>query len=129
MPDARIGIRVAEDRETVAIEITPLGQSGHPVSLTLDELDQLIGKLGTARSQMVQGQPIPPFEQDTPPISVVANTKWTIQASPPQGVLLGFYHPKFGRVGFTLSGEEIVRIVRFLTDRFTLQPTDSSGRH
>jgi hypothetical protein len=129
MPDARIGIRVAEDRETVAIEIAPLGQSGHPVGLTLDELDQLIGQLGTARSQMVQGQPVPPFDQEDSPISVVANTKWTIQASPPQGVLLGFYHPKFGRVGFTLSAEEIARIIRFLSDRFILQPTHPSGRH
>jgi hypothetical protein len=129
MPDARIGVRVAEDRKTVTIEIAPFGQSGQPVGLTLNELDQLMDKLGTARSQMVQGQPIPPFEQEGPPISVVANTKWTIQASPPQEALLGFYHPKFGRVGFTLSATEIVRIVHFLTDRFILQPTSSSGKH
>ncbi|GEO18625.1 hypothetical protein [Microvirga aerophila] len=129
MPEARVGIRVADDRKTVTIEITPLGQIGHPVALTLDQLDHLMSKLGDARCQMMEGQPGPSFESEDAPISVAANTRWTIRASPPAGALLGFYHPKFGTVGFTLPKDEIVRIVGFLTERFILQPTASPEKH
>ncbi|WP_162815806.1 hypothetical protein [Microvirga aerophila] len=129
MPRARVKIRVADDRKTATIEIKPLGQPGHPVDLTLAELDQFVDRLGNARSQMVKGHPIPPFERDEPPISVAANTKCTIRASPPEGVLFGFYHPKFGPVGLTLPKEEIVSIVGFLTNRFILQPTASPEKH
>jgi hypothetical protein len=129
MPKARVGIRVADDRKTVTIELTPVGQTGHPVALTLDQLDHLMGKLGDARCQMVEGQPGPRFESEDVPISVAAHTAWTIQASPPAGALLGFYHPKFGIVGFTLPKDEIVRMVSFLTERFILQPTASREKH
>jgi hypothetical protein len=129
MPDARIGVRVAEDQTTVTIEVFPPGQPGQQVNLTLAELDQFVDRLGNARSQMVKGHPIPPFERDEPPISVAANTKWTIRASPPEGVLFGFYHPKFGPVGLTLPKDEIVSIVGFLSNRFILQPTASPEKH
>jgi hypothetical protein len=129
MPDARIGVRVAEDQATVTIEVFPPGQPVQQVNLTLAKLDQFVDRLGNARSQMVKGHPIPPFERDEPPISVVANTKWTIRASPPEGVLFGFYHPKFGPVGLTLPKEEIVSIVGFLSNRFILQPTVSPEKH
>jgi hypothetical protein len=95
MPDARVGIRVADDQTTVTIEVFPPGQQ---VNLTLAELDQFVDRLGN-------------------------------RASPPEGVLFGFYHPKFGPVGLTLPKDEIVSIVGFLTDRFILQPAASSGRH
>jgi hypothetical protein len=129
MPRARVKIRVADDRKTATIEIKPLGQPGHPVDLTLNELDQLMDKLGNARSQMVEGQPTPRLGGEDVPISVAANTMWTIRASPPEGVVFGFYHPKFGPVGLTLPKEEIVRIVGFLTNRFILQPTASPEKH
>jgi hypothetical protein len=129
MPDVPIGVRVAEDQTTVTIEVFLPGQPVQPVNLTLAELDQFVDRLGNARSQMVKGHPIPPFERDEPPISVAANTKWTIRVSPPTGVLFGFYHPKFGPVGLTLPKDEILTIIRFLSDRFILQSAASSGRH
>jgi hypothetical protein len=78
---------------------------------------------------MVEGQPSPDFDSEDVSISVAANTTWTIRASPPAGAILGFYHPKFGSVGFTLPKDDIVRVVGFLTDRFILQPTASSKKH
>jgi hypothetical protein len=129
MPSAQIGIRVDDDQKTVTIEITPLGQPGHPVDLTLDQLDRLIDKLGDARHQMIEGQSTPDFDREDISISVAANAAWTIRASPPAGAILGFYHPKFGPVGFTLPKEDIVRVVGFLTDRFILQPTASPKKH
>jgi hypothetical protein len=62
-----------------------------------------ISELGDARSQMVEGQPSPKFDQVDATVSVAANTTWYIEASPPRGALLAFYHPKFGPVGITLQ--------------------------
>jgi hypothetical protein len=129
MPDVEMTIQVAHDRTATAIEIASPGQSPQRLVLALDELDRLISELGTARSKMVEGQPAPDFESEDVTISTVANARWYIQASPPAGILLAFYHPKFGPVGFTLPREEIARIVSFLTERFILQPTHSAEKH
>lgn len=128
MPDARLRVRVAQNRKTVAIVPSPR-PSSRQFELTLGELDTLISELGDARSQMVEGQPIPKFDPVDARISVAANTTWYIEASPPRGALLAFYHPKFGPVGFTLRRDQITRIVRFLADRFIHQLGPSAERH
>jgi hypothetical protein len=129
MPDARLSVRVTEDKETVAIVPAPSGRQSHQLKLTLDELDKLIGELGDARSQMVKGRPSADFEHEDVRISVVANTTWCIKARPPEGALLAFDHSKFGPVGFTLPSDQIAKIVSFLTDRFILQRSPSAERH
>ncbi|ANY84449.1 hypothetical protein BB934_40320 (plasmid) [Microvirga ossetica] len=129
MPDVGMTIQVAHDRTATAIEIAPLGQSTQRLLLRLDELDTLISELGNARSKMVEGHSPPDFEKEEVIISTVANAKWYIRASPPTGILVAFYHPKFGPVGFTLPGDKIARIVSFLTDRFILQPTQSAEQN
>ena len=129
MPDARLSVRVTEDRETVAIVPAPSRRQSHQLELTLDELDKLIGELGDARRQMVKGRPSTNFESDDVRISVVANTTWCIKARPPEGALLAFDHPKFGPVGFSLPSVQIAKIVSFLTDRFILQTSPSVERH
>lgn len=128
MPDARLRVQVAQNRKTVAIVPSPR-PSLRQFELTLGELDTLISELGDARSQMVEGQPIPKFDHVDARISVAANTTWYIEASPPRGALLAFYHPKFGPVGFTLRRDQITRIVRFLADRLIHQLGPSAERH
>jgi hypothetical protein len=129
MPDANVKIHVAQDRKTVTIETSPAAQPSCLISLTLDELDKLIGELGDARSRMVEGLPRETFNDDNMKISAVANTTWCVKASPPNGALLAFDHPKFGPVGFTLRRDQIASIVRFLTNRFILQPPPSEEKH
>ncbi len=129
MPHARLSVRVTEDKETVAIVPAATGPRSFQLDLTLDELDKLIGELGDARSQMVQGRPSANFQSEDVRISVVGNTTWCIKARPPEGALLAFDHPRFGPVGFTLPSAEITKIVSFLTDRFILRPSLSAERH
>jgi len=126
MPDAPFRVRVIKDKTTVTIEAASGQQPPHQVELTLDELNKLISELGDARSQMVKGQPRASLDEVM--ISAVAHTNWRIKASP-SGVLVAFDHPKFGAVGFTLPRDQIAKIVRFLTDRFILQPGPSTERH
>jgi len=127
MPGAGVGIRVAEDRKTAAIEIASAEQAPFWLEVTLDELDQLIRALGEARRRMAEGQP-PPEPEDWA-INTVANTRWCLQAAPPEGALLAFYHLSFGPVGLTLPRDEIAKIVSFLTARFILQPAASGEKH
>lgn len=129
MPDARLRVRVTEDRKTVAIVPTPGRRQSRQVELTLEELDKLIGELGDARGQMVEGQPCPKFDHKEMRTSIAANTTWHIEAVPPRGAILSFYHPKFGPVGFTLPREQIAKIISFLADRFMLRPGPSAERH
>ncbi len=129
MPDARFRVQVADDRKTVAIGPAPGRRHSRQVELTLEELDTLIGDLGDARGRMVEGQPCPQFDQERLRVSVAAETTWCIEASPPRGALLAFYHPRFGAVGFTLPREQIARIVSFLAQRFILQTGPSAERH
>lgn len=129
MPDARLKIQVAHDRKTVAIEMPPGVEASRHVEMTLEQLDELIGELGDARSRMVEGLPGESFNDENVKISAAANTTWCIKASPPAGVLLAFDHPKFGPVGFTLRKEQIATIVRFLTNRFILQRPSSEEKH
>jgi hypothetical protein len=126
MTKARMGIRVADDKETVVVEIAPVGQPSYPVELTLEQLDKLMGHLGEARRKMVDGKPSPNLNQVT--ISTAAFTSWAIEASPPEGALLAFYHPSFGPVGFSMPRETIIEMVNFLTDRFILQQA-ASAKH
>lgn len=129
MPDASVKIHVAQDRKTVTIEASPAAQPPCRISLTLDELDKLMGKLGDARSRMVEGLPGETFNGENVKINAVANTTWCVKASPPNSALLAFDHPKFGPVGFTLRRDQIASIVRFLTNRFILQHPSSEEKH
>jgi hypothetical protein len=129
MPEVRMAIHVAQDRKAVAIEIATFGQQPQRLVLGLNELDRLISELGTARSQMVAGQPHPDFESEGVSISMAANTTWSLKASPPEGASFAFYHPKFGPVGLTLPAEAIANIVSFLADRFILHPPQSKEKH
>ena len=129
MPDVGMAIQVAQDRQAVGIEIRPPGQSPLQLVLGLDELDRLIGELGNARSQLVSGQPQPDLDSEGVTISTAANAKWSLRAFPPTGALFAFDHPKFGPVGLTLPREQIAKIVSSLTDRFILQPTQSTEKH
>jgi hypothetical protein len=124
-----MAIQVALDRKAVAIEVATVGKAPQQLLLGLEELDQLIGELGNARSQMAAGQPLPDFESEEVKVSIAANTKWFIRAFPPKEALFAFHHPKFGPVGLTLRGEQLAKIVHFLTDRFILQPTQSAEKH
>jgi hypothetical protein len=129
MPDGWMNVQVAHDRKTATISLSLDERTPRKVEVSLGELDRLISELGDARSRMAEGLRRNDFEVADVAISAVANTTWWIKASPAAGALLAFDHPKFGPVGFTLSRDQIARIVAFLTNRFILQPPPSAEKH
>ena len=127
MSEVQFKVHVADDRKAALLEIGAGGEPPHKLALSLDQLTTLIGQLGEARRQMVQGQPIPDLEGKV--ISTVGSTNWHVQASPIKGSLIAFYHPSFGPVGFTMPRDDAVKLVRFLTNRLALSPAASEQRN
>jgi hypothetical protein len=46
MAEARVGVRVADDRQSVIIEIGPVAGLSEPIALDLDQLTTIIKLLG-----------------------------------------------------------------------------------
>jgi len=74
MSEARIGIRIAEDRQSVVLEVAPKGERGTPVELSLEQFTNLIALLGEARHHMVEGRPVEPLEGKN--VRTVMNPNW-----------------------------------------------------
>jgi hypothetical protein len=118
MAETRVGIRVADDRKTVAVEIGPVGGASSPVGLDLDQLSRLIHLLGQARRRMVEN--LPPHPLDGKTVETIIEPMWYIQIANIDGSLLAFDHPAFGPIGFALPRKDVVKIVRTLSEHLAL---------
>jgi hypothetical protein len=118
MPEARVGVRVADDRQTVTVEIGPIEGPSVPVALNLEQLTKVINLLGQARMQMLEGLRIEPLDGTT--VNTIGNPMWYVQVAKIDGSLLAFNHPAYGPVAFALPREDVARIVGILTNHLAL---------
>ncbi|MBQ0822218.1 hypothetical protein KBI52_18670 [Microvirga sp. HBU67558] len=118
MPEARISVRVADNRQSVTVEMGPVEGLSARITLGLEQLTQVISSLGQARTQMVDGQRVEPLEGTK--VQTIANPKWYIQVAPIDGSLLAFSHPAFGPIAFAIPREEVAQIVGVLTSHLSL---------
>jgi hypothetical protein len=118
MPEARVGVRVADDGQTVTIAIAPVGGPSSPVGLNLERLTKIINLLGQARARMVEGTPKQPLDGKT--VETVTDPPWYIQVAAIDGSLLAFDHPAYGPVAFAFPREEIAKIVHTLRAHLAL---------
>jgi hypothetical protein len=79
MPEARVGVRVADDRQTVTIAIAPVGGPSSPVGLNLERLTKMINLLGQARARMVEVTPKQPLDGKT--VETVTDPPWYLQVA------------------------------------------------
>jgi hypothetical protein len=120
MAETRVGIRVADDRKTVTVEIGSVGAPSYPIGLNLEQLTKIISLLGQARSRMLEGTQKQPLEGYT--IETVIEPPWHIQVASIDGSLLAFDHPSYGPVAFAVPRSDVVRIVRILNEHLALPP-------
>ncbi len=118
MAKMRLGIKVSEDRQSVAIEFAAAGQAPSPIVLDLDQLSSLIKVLGQTRHRMVEGLPMPPLEGQT--VATVNRPRWYIQVAQLDGSVLAFDHPAFGAVGFAIPRQEVAAMVRILNNHLSM---------
>lgn len=125
MAEARIGIRIAEDRKSVTLSVAPVGGEGMPLELSLDQLTSLIALLGETRARMVEGLPAGALEGKS--IRTVMDPNWYVQVAQIDGSLLAFDHPAYGPVGFAIPRKDVARIVKLLSAHLAL-PEDAPGK-
>ncbi len=118
MAEARVGIRVAEDRKSVIIGIGPVEGPSAPVGLDLEELTKLITLLGQARRRMLEGLRVEPLEGKT--VEAIANPGWYAQVAQIDGSLPAFDHQAYGPVAFAIPRDEVAMIVRILSAHLAL---------
>jgi len=125
MAEARVGIKVADDQQTVTIEIGPAEGPSAPVALNLEQLTKLIKLFGQARSRMVTGTRKQPLDGQT--VETVLNPPWYIQIAQIDGSLLAFDHPSYGPLAYAIPREDVARIVKVLSAHLAL-PEGSKGK-
>jgi len=118
MAEVRVGVKVADDRKSVTVEIGPVGGASYPVGLELEQLTKVIGLLGQARRAMIAGHPVEPLEGR--PVEVVVKPPWHVQVAHIDGSLLAFDHPAFGAVAFAIPRDHVAEIVRVLNEHLAL---------
>jgi hypothetical protein len=124
MAEARVGIKVAEDRQTTTIEIGSVGGPSSPVELSVEQLTTVIKLLGQARSRMVDGSKKQPL--DGKPVETVINPPWYLQVASIDGSLLAFDHPSYGPLAFAIPRNDVAKIVQILNAHLAL-PEPSQG--
>jgi hypothetical protein len=125
MAEARVGLRVADDRQSVTIEIGPVAGPSAPIGLDVEQLTKLIILLGKARSKMLEGTPKQPLQGRE--VETVIDPPWYIKAAETDGSLLAFDHPSYGPVAFVISRDGVARIVQILSAHLAV-PAGQQGK-
>jgi hypothetical protein len=108
----RFELCISEDKTNVSLRVMqPDGESSMETLLSLEELRILIDKLGKAHAGLAEGQPLPLTQIQT--IPTVVNPIWRVE-SVLRGILFAFYHPAYGPLGFTMSTDQISKMVGIL---------------
>jgi hypothetical protein len=118
MAQARVGVRVADDRKSVTIEIGPVDGPSSPVGLDLDQLTKVITLLGQARRRMLEGLWVEPLNGKT--VETIFDPMWYAQVAQIDGSLLAFDHPSYGPVAFAIPRNDVAEIVRILSAHLAL---------
>jgi hypothetical protein len=118
MAEARVGVRVADDRQSVTIEIGPVAGLSEPIALDLEQLTKVIKLLGQARARMIEGAQKQPLEGKT--VETVVEPPWYIQVAQIDGSLLAFDHPSYGPLAYAMPRADVVRIVDVLSKHLVL---------
>ena len=125
MAEARIGIKVADDQQTVTIEIGPAGGPSAPVALSLEQLTTVIRLLGQARSRMIKRTRKQPLDGQT--VETVLDPPWYIQVAQIDGSLLAFDHPCYGPLAYAVPRRHVAKMVKVLSGHLAL-PEGSQGK-
>jgi hypothetical protein len=118
MAEARVGVRVADDRQSVTIEIGPVAGLSEPIALDVEQLTKVIKLLGQARARMIEGAQKQPLEGKT--VETVVEPPWYIQVAQIDGSLLAFDHPSYGPLAYAIPRADVVRIVDVLSKHLVL---------
>lgn len=112
----RLRISFAPDRETVTIEFLPASGATGMITVDADQLLKFVRTLGSVRSTMVEGQPIPPLKGQS--VDAVFSTEWYIEPGlMGEASQIAFQHPGFGPLGFLVPIDQVPAMLQILSDQ------------
>ncbi len=120
-------VSVSSDGQSASLALLPGSGLDGEITLTLDQISQLIFGLGQARAKMVQNLPVPPIEgaHFTP----VFKTQWVVQPEAmTEGSVIAFQHPAYGPVGMVLPAASVEKVVRALSVHLGMVHSHAGGK-
>jgi len=110
---ARMQVSPSDDGAGAVLKfLEPSGIEGE-MTLSLDQLTQLIISLGRVRSHLVENHPVPTMTGAK--FQPVLRTKWALQPEAlTEGSLFAYQHPAYGPVGLILTPEDTDQLVKAL---------------
>jgi len=110
---ARMQVSPSDDGTGAVLKFLEASGIEGEVSLTLEQLTQLILSLGRVRSHLVETHPIPPMTGAT--FQPVLRTQWALQPEAlTEGSVFAYQHPAFGPVGLVLTPEDTEQLIKGL---------------
>ncbi|MFT9398428.1 hypothetical protein [Acetobacter sp.] len=112
---SKIDFTPADDKKTVTMTLSSDDAADKPavMSLSVEQVTQIIQILGRVRETMQEGQDVPSIEgaRFTP----VVRTRWALQPeASTDGSVLAFQHPAYGPVGLVLTPQDSDKLMRGL---------------
>lgn len=110
----RLKVHFAPDRSTVAIEFLPASGATGMITVDADQLLKFVRALGSLRSNMVEGKPLPPLKGQS--IDAVFSTEWYIEPGlMGEASQIAFQHPSFGPLGFLVPIDQVPAMLQILS--------------
>lgn len=123
MAQPRMNVSVDGDR--AVLSFLPGSGAEGAVSLSVEQLLELIVALGGARMRLLTGKP---QALDAVGMQAVVNPAWTVRPEAmTEGSMMAFGHPAYGTVGFVLPAADVERMVRALTSHLGMVHTGEVG--
>jgi hypothetical protein len=123
MAQPRMNITV--DGEEAVLSFLPGSGAEGAVTLSADQLLEMIMGLGSVRSRLLAGRP-PKLEASS--VQAIVGPAWTVRPEAmTEGSMLAFAHPAFGTVGFVLGAADIQKMVRALTSHLGMVHSGEVG--
>lgn len=128
MAQPRMNVSLGEGSATLSF-YEGSGARGE-VTLTLAQLSDMVGALGTARARLIAALPADAKERRLEPsgVQAVIGPAWIVRPEAlTEGSMLAFAHPAFGTVGFVLPPPEVNKMVQALTSHLGMVHSGEVG--
>ena len=118
-------MNVSVDGEGAVLSFLPGSGAEGAVTLTVDQLLEVIVGLGSVRARLLANRP-PGLDANA--VQAVVGPAWTVRPEAlTEGSMLAFAHPAYGTVGFVLGAAEIEKMVRALTSHLGMVRSGEVG--
>ena len=123
-------MNVALGKGEAVLNLLPGSGAEGQVTLTLVQLQELIGALGSVRARLLADLPPTAKERglNANGVQAVVGPAWLVRHEAlTEGSMVAFAHPAYGTVGFVLPAAEVKKMVQALTSHLGMVHSGEVG--